>query len=129
METNHQTETYKSLIQISLEGFRYLALMNGATWLTVLAFSDKSSEASPSGVLVKLSVLLFIASLTLTAFCYLGSWLTQLCLHNENRAQASKGAYKFTEGRHKIPMWSTVVVFVLASIVYFVAAVVALIAI
>lgn len=120
MESNHQTETYKSLIQISLEGFRYLALLNGATWLSVLAFADKAGVGSYKAAFIKISVLLFILSLVLTGFCYLGSWLTQLSLHNENI-----GTYP--AGRHRWPMWGTVFVFVWAIALYFVAAALALI--
>lgn len=127
MSDSHQSETYKSLIQISVEGFRYLALMNGATWLTVLTFSERGVSGQPEDCSIKVAVALFIVSLTLTALCYLGSWLTQLCLHNENVAKASQGSYVFPEGRHILPMWLTILVFVTAVSVYFVAAVIALI--
>lgn len=111
--------TYKSLIQISLEGFRYLAILNGATWLTLLVFARKGGVSALERGLVKTTIALFIVSMSLTAMCYLGSWLTQLSLYNESQRI-------WAEGRHKVPMWLTFVVFIIAAIVYLVAAILAL---
>ncbi|MBV7482482.1 hypothetical protein [Bordetella sp. BOR01] len=106
----HKSDTYKSMIDISRDGFRFLATLNGGTWLAVLTFVAK--DASWADVqLVKCGVKWFIVSMALTALCFLGSWTSQYCLHNENHG-------RFREGRHMIPVVITFLMYVAAACCY-----------
>lgn len=42
--TERVTETYKSLITLSIEGFRYLALVNGGAVVALLAYLGKDGD-------------------------------------------------------------------------------------
>lgn len=44
--TERVTETYKSLITLSVEGFRYIALINGGAIVALLAYLGKDGNAN-----------------------------------------------------------------------------------
>lgn len=106
----HKSDTYKSMIDISRDAFRFMATLNGGTWLTVLIFAGKDASWMIPDI-VKCGVAWFIVSMLLTALCFLGSWASQYCLHNENH-----GRYK--AGRHMIPVMVTFAMYVAAALSY-----------
>jgi hypothetical protein len=86
-----KTETYKSMISISVEGFKILALLNGGAAAGILAAFDKVRASVNAGAL-KAAVISFVIGLELVVFAFLLSYATQLTLFEElhdRRAQNS----------------------------------------
>ena len=106
----HKSDTYKSMIDISRDSFKFLATLNGGTWLSVLLFTSKEATRVSTGA-IKCGVAFFIWSMVLTAVCFLGSWSVQYCLHNENYG-------RFKAGVHMRSVVFTCVVYVAAIACY-----------
>lgn len=88
-------ETYKSMINISVEGFKILALLNGGAAAGILAAFDKV-RASIDAVALKAAVISFVIGLTLVVLAFLLSYATQLTLFEElhdRRVQRSHMRY------------------------------------
>jgi|GEM_PF-2966132 len=109
-DDTHKSDTYKSMIDVSRDGFKFMGTLNGGTWLTVLIFASKEASWANPG-LVRHGVAWFIGSMVLTALCFLGSWASQYCLHNENHR-------RFKDGRHMIPVAITFIMYVTAVLCY-----------
>jgi len=102
----HKIETYKSLLSISDAAFKYLGVLNGGTWLSALVFAKDLPGGQQALMHASRGIEFFVISLVLTGLCYLGAYMTQLALHNENID------HRFV--RHEIPLWITVLVFIAA---------------
>ena len=96
-DTQHTVETYKSLITISIEGFKYLALVNGGAVVTLLNFALNAKKTGNAADLV-MPTAWFVAGLLSCGLSLIFSYATQYCLYNE----AMK---RFREGCHQIPLW------------------------
>ena len=97
----HRVETYKSMIVVSLEAYKYLALLNGGAAAGMLANSTRLLELiGPANFRVSLE--LFSWGLVSTAVALIFSWLTQNRLHNENLLR-SKNVERFTRGERPVP--------------------------
>jgi hypothetical protein len=83
----HPEETYKSLITISVEALKLLALVNGGAAVAILAYlGNLASRVTVRRVPNMTGALLFFAGgLLLTILAFIASYLTQLRLFNEDR--------------------------------------------
>lgn len=80
----HWMETYKSLITLSIEAFRFSALANGGAAVALLAYLGSVASSSDS-VAINLScpMMAYISGLVLCGLAVLFAYLTQLKLLNE----------------------------------------------
>lgn len=107
----HAVETYKSLIQISVEGMKLLALLNGGAAVALLAYlGNVASKCGPVPDM-RFSMIYFLAGLVLCGLCFVTSYLTQLALYNEAIGPPPKMFYQ----KHQWWLWFAMF-FVLASI-------------
>lgn len=97
IQNEHAGETYKSLIQISVEGMKLLALLNGGAAVALLAYLGNLAGKSPSMPDMRCPMGFFLAGLVLCGFCFVTSYLTQLTLYNESLGGPTKRFYQ----RHK----------------------------
>jgi hypothetical protein len=84
---DHQIETYKSMITISIEAFKYLALLNGGAAAGMLAAFDRLMAVMPMRAL-KIALCCFICGLVLDGMAVACSYLTQYALFNEGFQRA-----------------------------------------
>ena len=80
----HAIETYKSLIQVSVEGMKLLALLNGGAAVALLAYLGNVAGKLLPLPDMRLPMALFLVGLTLSGFGFLGSYFTQLRLYDES---------------------------------------------
>lgn len=75
------TESYKSLVTLSVEAFRYLVLINGGAIVALLAYlgNTKDGETPELGI----PSLWFIVGLVACGFAMAFAYLTQLRLFND----------------------------------------------
>lgn len=81
-QQQHKLETYKSMVTISLEVFKYLALLNGGAAAGMLAAADKIVRILPAHT-VRTAILCFVAGLVFDAVALFFSYWTQNTLYNE----------------------------------------------
>ncbi|HHQ4775168.1 TPA: hypothetical protein ACSP84_003002 [Aeromonas veronii] len=85
----HLNETYKSLITISVEAFKFCALANGGAAVAILAYlgnvAAKIDVTTPIGIRCSMGAFLFgLVTCGLSMVC---AYLTQLQLFNEEKLQ------------------------------------------
>ena len=81
--TEHDSETYKSMISISVEAMKSLLLVNGGAVIAVLSYLaaiNNPAIASQAGVPLGF----FVAGVVFNIFTFVGSYLTQFALFNES---------------------------------------------
>ena len=81
--TEHDSETYKSMISISVEAMKSLLLVNGGAVIAVLSYLgaiNNPAIASQAG----LPLGLFVSGVVFNIFTFVGSYLTQFALFNES---------------------------------------------
>ena len=98
VDKEHQIETFKSLIQISVEGLKLLALLNGGAVVALLAYLGNLAGKPVSAPDIRIAMGCFLAGLVLCGLAFAASYLTQLGLYNE-----SLGAIPY--GRHGRWLW------------------------
>lgn len=81
--SDHWLETYKSLVTLSIEGFKFSALINGGAAVALLAYLGNVSCKITSLPDMRCPMMAFLAGLALCGFAMLGAYLTQLKLLNE----------------------------------------------
>lgn len=88
-ENWHLNETYKSLITISLEAFKFCALANGGAAVAILAYlgniAAKTDLTTPIGIRCAMGAFLF--GLLSCGIAMVFAYLTQLQLFNEEKEQ------------------------------------------
>ncbi|MFM0171977.1 hypothetical protein [Paraburkholderia sediminicola] len=89
---DHKIETYKSMISISIEGFKLLVLLNGGAAAGIIASYKAVQDAVEHGSL-KLSIFLFVAGIISAGCVPICSYLTQYILFNEAMEREKKGAH------------------------------------
>lgn len=82
-ERDHWLETYKSLITISVEGFKFLALANGGSAVALLAYLGNVAGKSLPTPDMRCPMFAFLSGLAFCALSMLFSYFTQLKLLNE----------------------------------------------
>lgn len=79
----HKQETYKSMISISVEVFKYLALLNGGAAIGTLAAFDRLVDWIPICNL-QIAMYCFVAGLVFDGVAVFCSYWTQLTLYGED---------------------------------------------
>lgn len=103
----HKIETYKSMIVISIEAIKYLAVLNTGAALSLLTFSNAVMTRTGKQLDIKEAVIWFMGSFVVTGLCFLGSYITQVFLHGENIGTMRRGI-------HTIPMHVTLGMYVVS---------------
>lgn len=114
IQKEHAVETYKSLVQVSVEGMKLLALLNGGAAVALLAYLGNLAGKSPTMPDMRCPMAFFLAGLVLCGFCFSTSYLTQLTLYNESMGWPNNRFYQ----KHKFWLPVTMLL-VLASILAF----------
>lgn len=83
------TETYKSLITLSVEGFRYLALINGGAVVALLAYLGNVAKGGGPVPNLGAPLLWFLVGLVACGVAMAFAYLTQLRLLNDLLAAGS----------------------------------------
>src|SRR6266480_416657 len=78
----HAIETYKSLVTITLDGLKLLALLNGGAAVALLL----GNVAGKGGYVIPMreSMVCYVIGLVLCGVAYFASYVTQLNLFNES---------------------------------------------
>jgi hypothetical protein len=101
----HLTETYKSLITLSIEALKTLALLNGGAAVAILAYLGNLASHAPAPAhlpAIKPALLWYCAGLTATALAFVFAYCTQLALYNEEIGLRDRGHVR---RRHPITLW------------------------
>ena len=103
--SDHWLETYKSLITLSIESFKFSALANGGAAVALLAYLGNTAGKTVTSIDMRCPMLAFLVGLTLCGFAMLFGYLTQLKLLNEiGRAE------KFPI-RHSLFLWLAIILY------------------
>lgn len=101
----HWLETYKSLIAISLEGFKFSALANGGAAVALLAYLGNVAGKGTLSPDMREPMFAFLSGLTACGLSMLFAYLTQLKLLNEI-GHSERLAFN-----HGWLLWSAIVLF------------------
>jgi hypothetical protein len=93
IEKEHAIEVFKSLIQISIHGFKLLALINGGAAVAALAFYGNLAAKGSRIPDMSSPVALFVAGLVLCALSVFTSYQTQLRLYGESFGRLAHGGH------------------------------------
>ncbi len=96
------TETYKSLITLAIEAFRYLALINGGAIVALLTYLGNVVENGDSVPDLGMPLFWFIVGLVACGIAMASAYLTQLKLFNDLLLTG-----KFST-RHKPTLWVSI---------------------
>jgi hypothetical protein len=94
MQPQHAIETYKSLIQIAIEGFKLVSLFNGGAAVAILAYLGNIAGKGGAVPDMRLPMSLFLAGLFFCALAMLAGYLTQLSLYNETVLRPATSWYQ-----------------------------------
>ena len=91
LSRDHWIETYKSLISISVEGFKFAALANGGAAVAILAYLGNVAGKGAAAPDMRAPMAAFLAGLCFVGLAMLFSYFTQLKLLNEIGATERPG--------------------------------------
>jgi len=116
---SHLNETYKSLITISIEGFKFCALANGGAAVAILAYLGNVAAKSGPVPDMQCAMKGFLAGLAVCGLAMICSYLTQLQLYNETLAKRNPDDYNGIRFRgkgipHAVFLWPAIVCVVLS---------------
>jgi hypothetical protein len=95
----HWLETYKSLIAIFIEGFKFSALANGGSAVAILAYLGNVAGKGVQVPDMRCPMLAFLVGLVACGLSVLFAYLTQLKLLDEIRNEISRSETpQFTHG-------------------------------
>ena len=94
----HALETYKSLIQISLQSMKLLALLNGGAAVALLAYLGNIAGKGAASPNMRGPMTCYLIGLVLCGLTFMVGYLTQFSLYNEDIGD-------FRRGRHKAFLW------------------------
>ena len=80
---DHWLETYKSLINISIESFKFSALINGGAAVALIAYLGHIAGNDAAMPDMRCPMAAFLAGLVLCGFSMLAAYITQLKLLRE----------------------------------------------
>jgi len=103
---SHWLETYKSLITLSVEGFKFSALANGGASVALLAYLGNVAGKGATTPDMRFPMAAFLAGLLTCGFTILFAYLTQLKLLNES-SQSSTPRLS-----HGWLLWTAIIFFV-----------------
>lgn len=89
---SHKTETYKSMISISVEIFKLLVLINGGAAAGVIAASNTLLRIMPVEA-YRGAILFFVVGLVCAVLAVFFSWFNQNALHGENIGESPHGSH------------------------------------
>lgn len=98
-ENQHFFETYKSLITVSIEGFKFCAVANGGAAIALLSYLGNIAGKGGATPDMRYAMSLFLAGLFACGIAFFFAYVTQLRLLNES---AGRGIGKFT---HEWPLY------------------------
>lgn len=109
--TSHYLETYKSLVTLAAEGFKFVALINGGAAVALLAYLGNASGKGPAPDM-RAAMLMFLVGLACCGVSMLFAYLTQLRRLND-----------IVENANTSPSWrlSVALVFFVLGLVGFIA--------
>ena len=108
MVNEHWMETYKSLISLSVEGFKFSALVNGGAAVALLAYLGNVAGKDVDPPAVGDAMIAFLLGLGACGLSMLFAYLTQLKLLGEiNRTGDPKLS-------HAWPLWIAIALFVVS---------------
>jgi hypothetical protein len=109
----HWLETYKSLIQLSIEAFRFSALVNGGAAVALLAYLGNVASTSGATVInLSCPMLSFVAGLGMCGLAVFFGYLTQLKLLNEI------GKSQNLNFKHTWYLWAAVICYVVSLLAF-----------
>ena len=79
----HQLETYKSLISIATEGFKFSALINGGAAVAILAYLGNVAGKSVPVPNLQCAMAFFVSGIFLCGGAIVFAYITQLTLFGE----------------------------------------------
>lgn len=82
---SHWIETYRSLVTLSIEGFKFAALANGGAAVALLAYLGNAAGKGSRAPDVSCAMAAFLAGLVACGLALLFAYFTQLKLLNESR--------------------------------------------
>lgn len=88
-------ETYKSLINLSIEGFKFCALANGGAVVALLAYLGNVAGKGATPPDMRLAMASFLVGVTACGLAMLFAYITQLTLFNEHNGRQRQ---KLTHG-------------------------------
>ena len=83
LTNQHWLETYKSLITLSVESFKFSALANGGAAVALLAYLGNVAGKGATTPDMRCPMAAFLVGLVFCGFALLVAYLTQLTLLNE----------------------------------------------
>lgn len=92
-DDSHLNETYKSLITISIEGFKFCALANGGAAVAILAYLGNVAAKTAPVPDMQCAMAGFLAGLAVCGLAMICSYITQLQLYNEALAKRNPEDY------------------------------------
>ena len=81
---DHWLETYKSLVTLSVEGFKFIAIANGGAAVALLAYLGNVAGKGGATPDMRCPMAAFLAGLLACGLAILFAYLTQLKLLNES---------------------------------------------
>ena len=90
----HAVETFKSLVQISLEGLKLLALLNGGAAVALLAYMGNIAGKGLPVPHLFIPMLCYVSGLMFCGLAFLFGYLTQFLLYNESTGQLRPGSHR-----------------------------------
>lgn len=115
----HPQETYKSLISIAIEALKALALVNGGAAVAILAYLGNVASRASAMRLPNMiwPLACFAGGLFLTLVAFIGAYLTQLQLYQEDLARDFPKSPPIKE-HHRIYLWITIPTGLLAAVAF-----------
>jgi hypothetical protein len=83
----HIVETFRGLINLSIETLKALLLINGGAAVALLAYLGSPHARYPYIPYMKNALLCFAIGVLVTALAFIAAYFTQLRLYNEERAR------------------------------------------
>ena len=117
MTENYWIETYRSMISISMEAIKFLALINGGASVALLAFLGNIYASGRPVPDMRCAMVLYAFGLFACGLSFATAYFTQLSLLNE--------IGKETRQTHAVGLYSTVALFLLSLILFAVGSVTA----
>lgn len=112
-QNEHASETYKSMVSISVEAMKALLLINGGAVIAVLSFLGNSDHGITFAAHASLPLSSFVAGVIFSICTFAFSYATQFALFNET---VGNGNY---HGPRHMTFVAVALVFVVLSLVSF----------
>lgn len=93
LQTEHAIETYKSLIQLSTFGLKFVQIVNGGGAIAILAYLGNVTSSGNSAPDLTWSMASFVGGLFFGGTAIVMAYLTQLCLYNEGVGDLDRGGH------------------------------------